>query len=135
MSLDGRRFDEESSAARRCWAGQLINRQTPERPMYGSPQWAMLPNDHPDKIAACVVAAECWASAADTMEDDLKLEIEMSQKSYKRAEDEAYKANYEAHRRRFPAARVTDSFNARRARQLEAARPRQGDFMGRGVGE
>lgn len=126
--------DSSIATGRRYWARQLIERQTPERPQYGSTQWLMLPNDHPDKVAAAVIAAECWATIADTLEEDLRREIEAAQKAYKRAEDEAYKANYEAHKRRFPIARVVDSFSERRARQLEAAKVRPGDFMGRGEG-
>jgi len=102
--------------------------------MYGSTDWLMLPNDHPDKVAACVVAAECWATIADTLEADLRNEVYQSQKAFKRGEDAAYRASWEAHRKQFPMPRRMTSFMERRARQLEAAKPRPGDYMGRGEG-
>ena len=125
--------DTSVATGRRYWARQLIDRQTPNRPQYGSTAWLMLPNDHPDKVAAAVVAAECWASTADTLEDDLRREIEQLQIGHKREEDRAYIASVEAHRQQF-GGRVLSSFEERRRRQLEAAQPRPGDFKGRGEG-
>lgn len=120
------------ATGRRYWARQLIERQTPERPMYGSTQWLMLPNDHPDKIASCVIAAECWATRADNLESELRQEIELAQHYFKRAEDEAYKASYEAHRKRFESLgrRRGLSFQERRAAQLATTQARPDDFPG-----
>lgn len=119
------------STSRRYWARQLIERQTPTRPIYGSTEWLMLPNDHPDKIAACVVAAECWATAGDTLEDDLRREIKALQIGFKHGEDTAYQEQVDAHRERYgEAPRQLKSFVERRTDQIAAAQPRPGDHPG-----
>lgn len=119
------------STGRRYWSRQLIERQTPTRPEYGSTAWLMLPNDHPDKIAAVVVAAEIWATAGDTLEDDLRREVDALVLGFKQGEDAAYQAQVRAHRERYgEAPRRLKSFQERRAAQLEAAQPRPGDHPG-----
>lgn len=119
----------QNATARRYWARQLIERQTPDRPRYGSTAWLMLPNEHPDKIAACVVAAECWESIVDTLEDDLQREIEQLQIGHKKAEDLAYLRSFARHIKS-NGGKVMTSFEERRRRQLEAAKPRPDDYKG-----
>lgn len=55
---------------RREWARRLISRgNTPHNPppRYGSPEWCNLPDSHPAKIAAVVLAAESWAWGNDVL--------------------------------------------------------------------
>lgn len=120
---------EGASTGRRYWARQLIERQTKDRPIYGSTAWLMLPNEHPDKIASCVVAAECWASMEDNLENDLRREIENLQLGHKKAEDLAYLRSFAGHIRR-NGGLVLTTFEERRTRQIEAAKPRPGDYPG-----
>ena len=119
----------DPSTGRRYWARQLIERQTPTRPIYGSTAWLMLDSEHPDKIAACVVAAECWATQGDNLEDDLRREVEALRVGDKKAEDREYLESFASHIKR-SGGRVLSSFEERRRRQLEAAKPREGDHPG-----
>lgn len=55
---------------RREWARRLISRgNTPGNPppRYGSAEWCALPESHPAKIAAVVLAAESWAWGNDVL--------------------------------------------------------------------
>jgi hypothetical protein len=47
------------------WATALIRAGGERVPDYGSPEWAALPDDSPAKVAACVLAAECWRAETD----------------------------------------------------------------------
>ncbi len=120
----------ELSLGRRTWARRYIERQTPARPTYGTTRWLMLDDDHPDKLAAAIVAAECWASAGDTLEDDLRREIAYLRAAHKREEDGDYQRSAESHRVQFGRTRFVRSFMDRRADQLAAAKPRPGDHAG-----
>ncbi|MCL3818546.1 DUF2742 domain-containing protein [Aeromicrobium wangtongii] len=124
------------SAARRRWAWAFISRATPTRPAYGSPAWLSLPDGHPNKIAAVVVAAEIWARRADDLEAELRRDLAMDRQAFKKAEDAEYVANWRAHQAWVSSTLGTNvtSFQDRRARQLDAARPRPGDFPGRSGG-
>ena len=86
---------------RRYWARQLIDRAPKPLPTYGSTDWLQLPTDDPRRIAGVVIAAESWAAGADTLEDDLRREIEALQLAFKAGEDADYKAKAAAHRDRF----------------------------------
>jgi hypothetical protein len=121
-----------AGTTRRRWARQLINQSTDQRPEYGSTAWIMLPDEHADKVAACVVAAECWATTGDLLEEELRQEIELARAAFKRAEDEEYQRRAAEHRREQERlnSRVSTSFSVRRLLQLEAATPRPGDYMG-----
>jgi hypothetical protein len=93
----------------------------------------LLADDHPDKIAACVRAAETWAQAGDNLEDELRREVESARKAHKRLEDEEFQASAAAHRRTVERryGRISTSFEERRRRQLdEAAKPRPSDYKG-----
>jgi len=119
----------ELAIGRRSWARRYIERRTAFI-AYGSTEWLMLPTDHPDKIAACVVAAECWASNGDTLEADLRREIELLRAAHKRREDEEYQLNAQAHRDRYGHASVVRSFVDRRTDQIAAAMPQADDHPG-----
>lgn len=114
---------------RRYWARQLIDRAPKPIPAYGSTEWLSLAGDDVSKVAATVVAAECWATAADNLEADLRREIEDAQVSFKHEEDAEYQAKAAAHRERFKGIVLSD-FVARRTDQIAATRPRPGDHPG-----
>ena len=87
------------SAARRAWAYGFIRRARGRLPAYGSPEWQALPE--PEKIAACVIAAEAWALTGDRLEADLRAELEASQRAHKAAEDAEYVARRDGHAQRW----------------------------------
>lgn len=65
---------------RQEWAALYIHRgrTAGELPRYGSPAWLDLPDADPRKVAAVVVAAECWADDLDNLEQRLHDEITAS---------------------------------------------------------
>lgn len=75
--------------AGRAWAQHLVRRGQAlgAVPRYSSSAWRALPDNDPRKVAACVVAAECWAEHVDTLEERLHTEIATA-----RAEREDYEA-------------------------------------------
>jgi hypothetical protein len=81
-------------SARQEWAQCLISRH-PSPPAYGSPEWLALPESHPAKIAAVVVAAECWARDGDELEYRLRSEVLALSRANKLAEDAEYVASYQ----------------------------------------
>lgn len=88
-----------SNYARRAWARALIDRAGGQSiPRYGSVEWVQLPEAHPVKIAAVVVAAEAWATDADTLPDRLEAEVDTLARAHKRAEDTDYRQRMDAHR-------------------------------------
>lgn len=87
--------------ARREWAQRFIDR-APNPPAYNSPEFLALPEGHPAKIAAVVVAAECWAVGGDNLEADLRIEVMALSRANKRAEDEEYAAQISAPMRSMP---------------------------------
>lgn len=88
------------AAARSRWANALI-RRAPNPPRYGSREWHLLPEGSPAKVAAVVVAAECWAVDADNAEERLRRQLEAERRAFKHAEDADYQARAEEHRRRW----------------------------------
>jgi hypothetical protein len=82
---------------RRRWAYALTSRCDTPPPSYGSPEWLALP-DGPEKVAAVVIAAECWAFDGDHLEQTLRAELEFSRHAHKAAEDAAYRERRDAHR-------------------------------------
>lgn len=76
------------------WARRMIDAVGEPVPAYGSEEWLALPEGDRRKVAAVVVAAECWATDLDDLADRLRLEFE----AHKRAEDAAYVARWQAHR-------------------------------------
>lgn len=81
-------------SARERWAHRLIAPAPKPLPRYGSDEWLALPEGHPSKIAAVVVAAECWATEPEQLATMLRFEAE----AFKRTEDAAYLARRDAHR-------------------------------------
>ncbi len=121
------------AAARRRWAYRLVRRIATPAPLYGSQKWLQLPEGDPAKVAAVVTAAESWAQAGDDLETDLRLEIDAARRAHKQAEDADYQARANAHRAEWSRRTPTGmTFAERRTEQLEAAKPRIGDYTGRG---
>jgi hypothetical protein len=87
--------------ARQEWAQRLIARH-PSPPAYGSPEWLELPESHPAKIAAVVIAAECWATDGDELENRLRREVLALSRANKQAEDAEYVASYQRPARTLP---------------------------------
>lgn len=81
-------------SARSRWARRLIKAAAKPLPRYGDEEWLALPEGDARKIAAVVVAAECWASELDDLEVVVRLEFD----AFKRAEDADYQARAAAHR-------------------------------------
>ena len=115
--------------ARRRWAYRLIHRVSAPPPQYGTAEWLALAEGSPEKVAAVVIAAESWAQAGDTLEDDLRRELQTARLEDKRADDEDYAARADAHRRRYSKLPTT-TFLQRRQAQLADAHPKAGDFSG-----
>ncbi|WP_375003713.1 hypothetical protein [Aeromicrobium sp. CTD01-1L150] len=103
--------------------------------MYGSTEWLCLPDDHVDKIAACVVAAELHAEYYDNLDENLRREIEAGRLAHKRIDDADYTAEVEAHKTYARSLQTNVApFTARRQAQLDAAKPMPGDYQGRSGG-
>jgi len=83
---------------RRRWALGLIGRAPTPCPQYGSAEWLALPDGDPRKVGSVVVAAECWAQYGDTLEEDLRAELDAAWLAHKQAEDASYQARAAAHR-------------------------------------
>lgn len=114
---------------RRNWAQRYLD-AVPGWPLYGSPEWCALPADDPRRVAACVSAAEVYTrDRFDDLEEWLRAEVETLRIAHKRAEDLDYLRSFAGHLRR-NGGRVLTTFEERRARQLEAAKPRPGDHPG-----
>jgi hypothetical protein len=116
---------------RRYWARRMIDRaKGATLPVYGDATWLTLPEGDPVKVAAVVVAAECWATDGDDIPGRLTVELASSYVATKAVEDAEYVARANAHRESAPKpARM--SFMQRRAAQLAAATPLKGDYRGR----
>lgn len=80
--------------SRRTWAEHLIRRGSAvgELPRYGSPAWSALPDLHPQKIAACVLAAECWHDHVTRLPERLHDEVMAAQQVQQAAEDASFAA-------------------------------------------
>ena len=85
--------------ARRAWARALIDRAQPGPiPAYGSAEWAAMPEGHPAKVGAVVVAAESWVTEGADAPTRLLTEVEALARAHKAAEDAAYVDGMDAHR-------------------------------------
>ena len=83
-----------SHTARHTWARRMIDAADRPFPSYGSPEWLALPDGDRRKVAAVVVAAECWAT-----EPELTwIEALYASTAFKVTEDADYRARAEAHR-------------------------------------
>lgn len=92
---------DRTAVQRRRWARSLIRKAQSPPPSYGSSEWLALPEGSAEKIAAVVVAAECWVLDADDLEDRLHQELADERHAFKRAEDEDYQARAQAHRQQW----------------------------------
>ena len=79
------------------WARRYIA-AAPDAPAYGTPEWLALP-DGPEKVAAVVRAAECWATEGDDLEHRLAAELEALRRHDKAAEDAAFHEAATSHRK------------------------------------
>lgn len=80
-------LDELARAARKRWVRSMVA-SVAERPRYGSREWLALPEGDRRKVAAVVVAAECWASNIEDFPQQLEAELA----AYRAAEDAYYAA-------------------------------------------
>ena len=113
---------------RRYFARQLTDKAQGPIPTYGSKKFLMA--DDATKLGSMAVAAECWAAGADTLEDDLRREIDALQIGFKAGEDATYREAATAHRDRFKHV-VIGRYRGRRTDQIDtAAMPRPGDYVG-----
>jgi pimeloyl-ACP methyl ester carboxylesterase len=120
---------------RKSWSRALIDKATRPIERYGSPEWCALPLDHPNRVAAVILAAESWAWDWENLEDNVRREVEDLRAAFKRDEDAEYVRQYTEHRSAWQKKRVVSiSFEERRRQQLEDAKPRPGDFPGRNDG-
>jgi hypothetical protein len=126
------RPENSPTTRRRYWARRMIDKAHGAGiPTYGSPEWACLPEDDARWVAAVVIAAESWARAGDTLEDDLRREVADLRAAYLADEDEDYRRRAAEHRARWGGT-PSQSFSSRRAEQLRAAEPRPSDRPARG---
>jgi len=116
---------------RRRWAYRFIGMAAVPPPTYGSAEWLASPDSDPVKIAAVVIAAEATAREADDLEVNLRRELDAARRAHKASEDAEYAERAAAWRDTSP--RWGPSFVERRQAQLDAAKPRLGDFTGRGT--
>ena len=114
---------------RRRWSYALVRRAKAPIPAFGSKAWMNLTEGSAEKVASVVVAAEAWARDADDIEARLQREVAESRRAFERLDAELHRAAVAPLTR----ARVVSSFAERRARQLAAAAPRQGDYRGGAV--
>jgi len=120
-------------AARRSWAYRLLRRCPQPPPIYGSAEWLGLPEGDPAKVAAVVVAAECWATEGDELPERLALELENARAAFKLETDRDYVERYQSHRAEWSRlSQTSKSFAERRAEQPSSVKPRPGDYTGRG---
>jgi hypothetical protein len=124
-----------ASDERRRWAQSLIRRADAATPGYGSAAWLALADGDHAKIAAVVIAAECWARDGDDLADRLADEVRRGFENHKRLDDEEYRERAEAHRRTWRRENAITETVARRQKQRREwlqRKPRPGDFKGRG---
>lgn len=89
---------EDVARRRRDWARRMRTLAAGPIPSYGSETWLALPEGDGRKVAAVVIAAECWAYGGDELEQRLRAEVAAASVAHKRAEDADYRARRDAHR-------------------------------------
>jgi hypothetical protein len=82
------------STDRQRWARRMIDAANGPVPSYGSPEWLTLPDGDVRKVAAVVVAAECWATDPELT----WVEALYAATAHKATEDADYHARAETHR-------------------------------------
>lgn len=112
----------------------MLRRCAVPPPEFGSTEWLDLPEGDVRKVGGVVAAAASWARDRDELPERLALEIAEIRRTSKELDDAEYAERAAAHRttwsRRTPP--IDRTFVERRTEQLEAAKPRAGDFIGRG---
>lgn len=129
--------------ARRAWARAMVAHITDpttaptDLPGYGSPRWAALADDDPRKLAAAVIAAECWATDTDELPHRLRRELDALRTAHEAAEERRWTVADEDARRVIRAAVSPAAFTLRAhyaktqaERITEARRLRPGDYPG-----
>ena len=124
-------------AARHAWVKTMVATipdQPANLPTYGSPHWAALADDDPRKLAAAVIAAECWATDLDELPTRLHDELAASTPPSTAAREDYWSDTLRRRRqgrsRRRHTGRVRDATPLRQPqaqRVTEARRPRPGD--------
>jgi hypothetical protein len=107
------------------WAQQLIANADGPIPPYGSAEWVALPDDSRAKVAATVIAAECWRTYWQPDEHRRRLTAELE-------------AGHDSDQREEWSAEVVASVHATADRLLRPrptidGRPRPGDYPGGNV--
>lgn len=76
-------------AARRDWARRHITNVpaavAATAPAYGTAQWAELDDSDPAKLAAAIIAAECWATDLEELPARLRVELEAARAAFEAA--------------------------------------------------
>ncbi len=77
---------------RKRWAAALIRkgRESGVTCVYGDDMWCRLPQDHPARIAAVVVAAECHAQDGDDLPRRLRAELDAARAAEQQREAEDF---------------------------------------------
>jgi hypothetical protein len=127
----------DAITARRGWAKAMVAHITDRPtclPIYGSPRWAALADDDPRKLAAAVIAAECWATDQDELPDRARRELAALREAHEAAEERQWAELFEDARQIARAAATPAAFTLRAhyaktqaERIAEARRPRLGD--------
>lgn len=89
----------ELMTRRKAWAYALIRKFKGRPARYGSAEWLALEDGCAEKVAAVCVAAEAWASTGDTLEEDLRFEVEEMSRCHKALEDREFRQRAEEHER------------------------------------
>ncbi|MGW7684863.1 hypothetical protein ACWGID_29255 [Kribbella sp. NPDC054772] len=127
--------DPAATTARRAWATAMVAHITDRttNPAYGSPRWAALADDDPHKLAAAVIAAECWATDTDDIPNRVRRELDALHQAEERHRAQQFEQATAI--ARAAATRAAFTLRAHYAktqaeRITEARRPRPGDYPG-----
>lgn len=119
--------------ARRNWAKAMVAHIT-DRPTYGTPHWATLADDDPRKLAAAVIAAECWATDLDELPNRARRDLDTLRTAHRAAEQADWDTRFETAAQIARSAATPAAFTLRTHyaktqtdRIAEARRPRPGD--------
>ncbi|WP_137292020.1 hypothetical protein [Nocardioides dongxiaopingii] len=85
---------------RRQWAQGILSRATGDVPEYMSDEWVDLP-DGPEKVAAVVRAAECWAVDCELRDLEQLVFLNGLRHAHKRDEDAAFVARGSDHKQQW----------------------------------
>lgn len=122
------------SDVRRAWIRTTVTARAAltQHPVYGSTQWCALADDDPRKLAAALIAAECWATDQDELPQRLTLELDTLHAAEQAHWTQLHtRAVQIAHRAATPAASTLRKHYAQTLNQRidQARRPRPGDHQ------